>query len=106
MALINKTDVDLGINDDPDSLGHVRSLIQKYAANSICVAHDRDTCAVLDILHERVAPARNDKVNKLVELEQSRYFRSGLNGLYIRVRDGSLRKSSRNRPSQDLCCLR
>ena len=53
------------------------------------MAHNRYPCTILDVLHQSVAPPWDDEVNVLVEVEQGRYFRTGLDGLDVGFRECS-----------------
>ena len=56
------------------------------------MAHDGDTCGVLDGPHERVAPARDDEVDVPILHKQRSDLRAGLDGLHERGREGRARE--------------
>ena len=62
---------------------------------TIRVAHDWDSCVVLNVPHETVAASRDDQVDVLVESEERRDLCPGLNGLDVRARKCGLGKALR-----------
>lgn len=75
------------IYSDSNCLLCISSLIKIHCAESICMSHDGDAGAVLNAPHETIAAARDDKVDVLIELKQSRHLGTSLNSLNICVRD-------------------
>jgi hypothetical protein len=55
--------------------------VEEYAADPVGVAQYRDACATLDVLYQRFAPARDNQVDVLVQLQQGRYLPSRGNQL-------------------------
>ena len=59
--------------------------------------HHRDARAVLDVLDQRVAPARDDEVDVLVAGEQRRDFAARLDRLDVCRGEGGLREAGADR---------
>lgn len=66
------------------------------------MAHDCDARAVLDVLDERVAPARDHQVDVLVTREQRRDLAARLDRLDVRRRQRSVREPGADRGAQQL----
>ena len=75
----------------------VRRLVQIYRADPVRMAHDRYTRVVLDLTHQRIAPARYDQIDVPVLREQRRHFRARLDGLYECLRERGARKGGLDR---------
>jgi hypothetical protein len=56
------------------------------------VAHHRYPCALLDLAHQRIAPARDDQIDVPVLGEQRGHFGARFDGLYERPREGGARE--------------
>ena len=50
--------------------------VKEYAADPVGMAQYRDARAALDVLYQRFAPARDNQVDVLVQLQQGRHLPS------------------------------
>ena len=64
------------------------------------MTHHRYSRILLDLAHQRIAPARDDKVDVPVLREQRGHFGARLDGLYKRPREGGARKGGLDRARQ------
>ena len=87
----------LGVHHHTLRLFPVRRLVKIYRADPVRVAHDRYARAVLDLAHQRIAPARYDQIDVSVLREQRRHFRARLDGLYERLRERGAREGGLDR---------
>lgn len=67
------------------------------------MAHDRNARAVLDVLHQRVAPARDHQVDVLVACEQRCDLAARLDRLDICRGQRGMREPGADSGAQQLC---
>mmetsp|Transcript_30393 Transcript_30393/g.81732 ORF Transcript_30393/g.81732 Transcript_30393/m.81732 type:complete len:361 (-) Transcript_30393:1208-2290(-) len=70
--------VGLGVHEHAQGFVHVGCLVHKCVADPVRVSKHRDGGVLHHMLHQIRTAARNDKVNVVVELEQTGHLRAGL----------------------------
>ena len=101
----NLIDEYLGVDRYTSCLLGVGGGVDVDRAQAVRMPHDRDASAILDVADEAVAPAWDDEIDVLVELEQRGHLRSRLDRLDVRGRDGSFGKCALDGPGEELSRL-